>query len=163
SLASAQGKVFVWTVERRLVTIDEQLNVPSEPLNLGAKAERALVPTSGITPGAPARGRIIKGGGYLWITVPSTIVLRVKPTDPAPPFVIHPNDTVRSAIAFGNGKAWVGGYSQVFPIESTGLSRVGTEVGLVRDIAFGAGSVWVVSRSDVNQSLPQALRRVNPV
>src|SRR5262249_26071312 len=38
----------------------------------------------------------------------------------------------------------------------------GTEVGHGRDLAFGAGSLWVVSVEDSNQTSGPGLRRVDP-
>ena len=51
-----------------------------------------------------------------------------------------------------NGNLWVGGYSQVFPIAArSGIEGTGITVGLVRDLAFGAGSLWVVSGLETGQ------------
>ena len=63
----------------------------------------------------------------------------------------------------GNGALWVGGFGEVFPVAArTGIEGAGVSVGLVRDLAFGAGDLWVVSGQETGQqSVRSALRRVD--
>jgi DNA-binding SARP family transcriptional activator len=163
-LAEDQGTIWVWTLERQLVPI--RFERAGNSGSLGRKIAHLAAQTRGITPDAPRRlesgGKLISGGGFLWVTVPPTTVIRVSLTGPARAKAILPDDGVRAAVAYRNGDAWVVGFTEVFPIEaSTGFPGVGTDVGHGRDLAFGAGSLWVVSGSDVNQRVGAGLRRVD--
>ena len=163
SLTRFGKKIFVWTIEHRLVPIDVGANLPDEPVPLGAAAQGAFATHDGVTPALDASGgRISSGGGFLWITAPPS-VLRISPGHPRRTMLITPYDGARPAIAYGNGATWVAGYTDVFPIDTrTGFAARGVNVGHAVDIAFGAGSMWVVSAPDMNMEVGPGLRRVNP-
>jgi DNA-binding SARP family transcriptional activator/DNA-binding beta-propeller fold protein YncE len=166
SLTTHRGIVWVWMLEGRLVPIDPRFDSAGEPLPMGERIGRLTTPVRGAMPDAPRRdeggGRITSGGGFLWVTVPLTTVIRVNPVEPEGAAVIVPDDGARAAIAYRNGEAWVAGYDDVFPIETgTGVPGAGILVGLVRDLAFGAGSLWAVCTRNINQRIGTALRRVD--
>src|SRR5262245_18372024 len=165
SLTADQDKVVVLTAEGRLVQIDPRLKLPPEPLPLDERAERMLHPTHGVWPYV-THGRITFGGGSFWITVPPITVLRVNPLEPERTKAIPPDDGVRGPIAFDtdNDAAWVAGWTDVFPIEGTKTPYVGRgiDMGLVRDLVLGGGSLWVLSGADAgNQTIGRGLRRVD--
>jgi DNA-binding beta-propeller fold protein YncE len=70
---------------------------------------------------------------------------------------------VQGAIAYHDGKLWVAGADQVFPITAaTGIPGAGARVGVVRDLAFGPDGLWVVSGGAAHVGgIDQALRRVD--
>src|SRR5262249_25675539 len=107
------------------------------------------------------------GGGFLWLAAAPTTVIRVDPADPsAQPLPALPDDGVQGAIRYHGGEGWVAGSSQVFPLTSPSripIAGTGAPVGAVTDLAFGAGSLWVVSGGPGHLGgLAQALRRVDP-
>jgi DNA-binding SARP family transcriptional activator len=153
-LVAYRGTVWVWTLEALLVPIDPRFNSPGAPLSLAA--ERV---------GAPSvAGRITAGRGFLWITAPGTTVIRVDATNPRnSPLPIVPDAGVEGAMTYHGGKVWVAGANQVFPITEETAIPTGAMVGVVRDLAFGAGSLWVVSGGNGHVGgVVQALRRVDP-
>jgi DNA-binding SARP family transcriptional activator len=165
SLVRFGKKIFVWTIEHHLVPIDVAANLPEEPIRLGAEAQAAFAPGGGISPQPvdPRGGRITSGGAYLWITAPPAFVLRVHPALPGRAKLIAPNDGVRPAIAYGDDATWLAGYSDVIPLRTAAAFQGrGVGVGHAVGIAFGAGSMWVVSVPDINQTIGAGLRRVNP-
>jgi DNA-binding beta-propeller fold protein YncE len=136
------------------------------PLPLGRQIAGFTHPTGGVIGDGPRRGegggRIASGGGFLWITVPLQTVIRVSPVEPERAAVISPDGGARAPIVYHPGEVWVAGYDEVFPINPrTGDVGSGIRIGHARDLAFGAGSLWVVSGSDINQRLGPALRRVD--
>jgi YVTN family beta-propeller protein len=158
-----RGRVWVWTVEGWLVPIDPRFDVAGVAV---------VLPPPGVDPafiGAdrPLRGReagkIAAAGGFLWISAPGTTIIRVPPETPERHRVFVPADGAQGAIVAWNGDLWVGGYSQVFPIDArSGIERTGIRVGLVRDLAFGSGSLWVISGLETGQQrVRTGLRRVD--
>jgi DNA-binding SARP family transcriptional activator len=168
SLTREGQKVFVWTLENRLVPIkaDPSVQLAEKPVPLGADAERAFAPIRGLAPPvrrAESAGRIMSGGGFIWVTVPPAYVLRVSLDHPARSIVVSPDNGVRPPIAYGQDGLWVTGYSDAFSIDKIGAPAAnGVPVGHARDLTFGAGSLWVVSRPDMDQTLGSGLRRVDP-
>jgi DNA-binding SARP family transcriptional activator len=163
-LTAHQGDVWVWTLEGRLIQIDPRFSV-SVPVELGARIARLMAPVRGVAPMLVERrmasGRITSGGGFLWVTVPLTTVVRIDPAEPLRARVIVPADGVGGAIAYREGAAWIAGYDDVFPIEaSTGIAEPGAVVGSARSLAFGDGSLWVVSGGR-DQGVVWAVRRVD--
>jgi hypothetical protein len=166
SLTAHEGKVWVWTIEGRLLPIDPRFNSAGNPLPLGRRIAALAGPSSGVMGDGPRRseggGRITSGRGFLWITVPLKTVIRVSPVAPRRAAVISPDDGARAPIVYRTGEVWVAGYDEVFPIDaSTGGFGAGVRVGHARDLAFGAGSLWVATGRDVNQMIGPALRRVD--
>jgi DNA-binding SARP family transcriptional activator/DNA-binding beta-propeller fold protein YncE len=165
-LTAHEEKVWVWTIEGRLLPIDPRFNSAGNPLPLGRQIAGFTHPTGGIMADGPRRaeggGRIASGGGFLWITVPMQTVIRVSPVTPERAAVISPDDGARAPIVYHAGEVWVAGYDEVFPIEArTGDPGSGIRVGHARALTFGAGSLWAVSARDVNQRIDPALRRVD--
>jgi DNA-binding SARP family transcriptional activator len=157
-----QGTLWVWTLERQLVPVDPRFDSAGNPIQVGLPAgigQITRLPTIGPDPGG-----IVAGGGFLWVAAPLTTVIRVDPTDPGKRFPIVPDDGVVGAMAYNDGQIWVAGAYEVFPITAnTGIPGAGAPVGIVHGIAFGAGSVWVVSGGPAHQGgVAQALRRVDP-
>jgi DNA-binding SARP family transcriptional activator/DNA-binding beta-propeller fold protein YncE len=166
ALAAHDGKVWVWTIEGRLLPIDPRFNIVGNPLPLGRQIAGFTHPTGGVIGDGPRRGegggRIASGGGFLWITVPLQTVIRVSPVEPERAAVISPDGGARAPIVYHPGEVWVAGYDEVFPIDpSTGDPGSGIRIGHARDFAFGAGSLWAVSGADINQRIDPALRRLD--
>jgi YVTN family beta-propeller protein len=157
------GKVWVWTVEGLLVPIDPQFDVAGKAIALPAPGPEPEF----IGGDRPARGReagkITAAGGFLWLTAPGTTVIRVRPETPERHRSFVPSDGAQGAVVPVNGNLWVAGYSQVFPIAArSGIEGTGITVGLVRDLAYGAGSLWVVSGMETGaQGVRTALRPVD--
>jgi DNA-binding SARP family transcriptional activator/streptogramin lyase len=156
-----RDKVWVWTFEGRLVSIDRFENV-GDPIALlpeGGTSRRGL--------GVPSTARITAGGGLLWITARGTTLIRVDPREPESANKIPLDAGVDGPIAFGDGKAWVTGSELVLPVVAgSGIPLSGRPVGgVVRDLAFDSGSLWVISgglNSRTLESVDPALRRVDP-
>jgi DNA-binding SARP family transcriptional activator len=166
ALTAHEAKVWVWTIEGRLLPIDPRFNSADNPLLLGRQIAALTGPSGGVLGDGPRRGegggRIASDGGFLWITVPLQTVIRVSPVEPRSAAVIRPDDGARAPIVYRTGEVWVAGYDEVFPIDaSSGDPGFGIRVGHARDLAFGAGSLWVVTGRDVNQMIGPALRRVD--
>ena len=166
ALTAHEAKVWVWTIEGRLQSIDPRFNSAGNPLPLSPQIVGLTGPSGGVLGDGPRRGegggRITSGGGFLWITVPLQTVIRVSPVESRRAAVISPDDGARAPIVFRTGEVWIAGYDEVFPIDaSTGGFGAGARVGHARDLAFGAGSLWVVTGPDVNQMIVPALRRVD--
>jgi DNA-binding beta-propeller fold protein YncE len=162
-LAAHHGTVWVLTLERLLVPI--RFDRAGNSGSLGRQLARLTAPARGVVPDEGG-GSIISGGGFLWITVPLTTVIRVRPDEPERAEAILPDDGARAAIAYRTGEAWVAGYDNVFPIEAgTGTPGAGVRVGPVRSLAFGAGSLWVVGGGGLGdlgaRRIGRALRRVD--
>jgi DNA-binding SARP family transcriptional activator/streptogramin lyase len=157
-----QGMLWVWTLERRLVPIDPRFDSVGNPTPIGLPPGAGQV--SRIPTIAPDPGRIVAGGGFLWVAAPLTTVIRVDPTDPDKRLPVVPDDGVVGALAYDDGQLWVAGAYDVFPVTAnTGIPGAGAAVGIVHGIAFGAGSLWVISGGPAHQGgVVQALRRVDP-
>ena len=164
-ITSFRGMVWVWTLERMLVEIDPRFNVVTRSTSLATAT--APVPTAAVAEGTrragQSRGRIVSGGGFLWVAMPPTTVLRIRPTDAEHPLPSLPDDGVEgAAIAYHGALAWVGGYDNVYPIQAaTGRDGSAIHVGPARDLVFGAGSLWVLSGGLGDQRVATALRRVD--
>jgi len=162
-IASLRRTVWVWTLERRLIPIDTRFNTLGAPIKLVAEAE-AVTPRRGVTPAArrAGSGRLAAGAGYLWVTLPSTAVIRVDPEHRDRPLTIVPDNGAEGAIAYRDGNAWVAGYDHVFPIAArSGIPDAGIVVGHARDLTFGEGSLWTVSGGRLDLGVAMALRRVD--
>jgi DNA-binding SARP family transcriptional activator/streptogramin lyase len=153
-IVAYRGTIWVWTLESLLVPVDPRYDSAGKPVSL---ADEII--------GKQAGGRIAAGGGYLWITAPGTTVIRVDVANTRIRKPIVPDDGVQGAVVYRDGNAWVGGGDQVFPIAAeTGVWGSGVRVGVVRDLAFGPGSLWVVSGPSGHfGGIVQALRRVDPL
>jgi DNA-binding SARP family transcriptional activator/streptogramin lyase len=153
-ITSYRGTVWVWTLEGLLVPVDPRYDSAGKPISLARE----------IIGRRSASGRITAGGGYLWIAASPTTVIRVDAANTRNRRPIIPDDGVQGAIVYRDGNAWVAGSDQVFPIAAeTGLPGSGVRVGVVRDLAFAAGSLWVVSGAPGHLGgIVQALRRVDP-
>ncbi len=154
ALVAYERTVWVLTLEGTLVPVDPRYDTSGRPVALGI---RVFVGHS------PADGRIAAGGGFLWVTAPETTVIRIDPADPRHLLRIVPDSGARGPIAFHDGEAWVAGSGDVFPIEArSGVPGDPIRVGGVRGLAFGAGSLWVVSGGPGHiGGVRQALRRVD--
>jgi DNA-binding SARP family transcriptional activator/DNA-binding beta-propeller fold protein YncE len=164
-LTTQHGDVWVWTLESRLTKIDPRFNL-SVPIRLEPRIARLTAPIHGVAPAQVHRrvpdGKIVSGGGFLWLTVPLTTVIRINPALPRRARVIVPGDGVQGAIAYREGAAWVAGYDDVFPIAaSTSIAGSGIVVGLASSLTFDDGSLWVVSGGQMDQRVVKALRRVD--
>jgi DNA-binding SARP family transcriptional activator len=162
-IASLRRTVWVWTLERTLIPIDTRFNSLGAPIQLAAEAETAT-PRRGVTPAArrAGGGRLAAGGGYLWVTLPSTAVIRVDPVHRDRLLTIVPDNGAEGAIAYRDGNAWVAGYDHVFPIAArSGIPDAGIVVGHARDLTFGEGSLWTVSGGRLDLGVAVALRRVD--
>jgi DNA-binding SARP family transcriptional activator/streptogramin lyase len=155
------SSIWVWTLEGLLVPIDPRYDSAGKPMSLAAEIVGARAPEVGPQ---SLGGRIAAGGGFLWIAAPLTTVIRVDAASARNPARIVPNDGVQGAIASRAGRVWVAGTSQVFPIDArTAIPGAGTTVGIVRDLAFGLGGLWVVSGVAAQMGgITQALRRLDP-
>ena len=164
-LTTLDGDVWVWTLEGRLVKIDPRFNVAAQ-VPLGPAIAELTAPIRGVAPGQihrnVANAKIVSGGGVLWVTVPLTTVIRIDPANARRALPIVPPDGVQGPIIFGKGAAWVAGYDDVFPVGAgTRVAEPGTVVGLARSLAFGDGSLWVVSGGRIDQGVVPAVRRVD--
>jgi DNA-binding SARP family transcriptional activator/streptogramin lyase len=162
SLVAYGGEVWVWTLEGSLVRIDPRFETAGKPIPLAAGATAGQ--SRGGRPDEPgAGGAITAAGGYLWMTAPGTTVIRVDPTNPMrrlPPIV--PDDGAEGPIVSRDGEVWVGGASRVFSIAAdTRIRGAGIDVGAIYDLAFDAGTLWVVSGGPLHAGADQALRRLD--
>jgi DNA-binding SARP family transcriptional activator/streptogramin lyase len=155
-MVAYRGTVWVWTLEGLLVPIDPRYGSAGKPVSF---AHEII--------GARSRGgRITTGGGFLWIAARPTTVIRVDEVNPRDrPRFLAPDEGVQGAITYHGGRVWVGGAYQVFPIapDMGTIASSGANVGVVRDLAFGAGSLWVVSgASGGGGGVVPALRPIDP-
>jgi DNA-binding beta-propeller fold protein YncE len=152
-IVAYRSTIWVWTLEGLLVPINPRYDRPGTAVSLA----REII-------GRRASGRITAGGGYLWISAPGTTVIRVDAANTRIRKTIVPDDGVTGAIVYRDGNAWVAGGDSVFPIAAeTTVRGSGASVGVVQDLAFGAGSLWVVSGIPGHVGgIVQALRRVDP-
>jgi DNA-binding SARP family transcriptional activator/streptogramin lyase len=152
-ITAYRGTIWVWTLEGLLVPINRRYDRPGTAVSLA----REII-------GRRAGGRITAGGGYLWISAPGTTVVRVDAADTRIRKPIVPDEGVQGAISYHDGKVWVAGADQVFPIMAeTPIPGSGIKVGVVRDLAFGAGSLWAASGAAGHVGgVVEALRRVDP-
>jgi DNA-binding SARP family transcriptional activator len=171
AMTSRRGTLWVWTENGLLVPIDPRFERVGDPIRL-------RTPSLG--------GRVTAGDGSLWVTIPGGIafgpdpanprrsvvtfrdpgfVIRVDPTNPARPIVVRPNNGADGPITFRDGEIWAAGSGSVFPITAdTGLPGSRTRVGAVRDLAAGAESLWVLSRSGWSPAaVMKAVRRRLPL
>ncbi len=154
-IAAFRDAIWVWTLEGLLVPIDPRYDSAGNPVSLAAE----IVGARG------AGGRITAGGGFLWIAAPGTTLIRVDAANARNRHLpIVPDEGVQGAIAYHDDQVWVAGAYEVFPIAAeTGIPGTGANVGSVRDLAFGAGSVWAVSGGPAHAGgVVQALRRIDP-
>jgi streptogramin lyase len=87
----------------------------------------------------------------------------MNPSRPVPPEVISPDNGVQGGLAYHDGQAWVGGFDEVSAIRNGSTTPgAGQIVGLVRNLAFGMGSIWAVSGELTTQGIPVKLRRIDP-
>ena len=160
-ITSYRGKMWVWTREGRLFSIDPRFDTVGDPIVLleSRSSPRGLR--------AQSTRRIAAGGGFLWITTSGTTVIRVDPQEPKRADYIPLEAGADGPITFGDGKAWVTGSELLFPIVAgSGTPLSGSPVGgVVRDLAFDGDSLWVVSggwNSATLEWVDPALRRVHP-
>jgi DNA-binding SARP family transcriptional activator len=153
-ITSFRGRVWVWTLEGSLVAIDPRYDSAGGPISLASEIVGARAPG----------GQISVNDGHLWVAAPLATLIRVNAADGRNPHPILPNGGVEGAIASGEGELWVAGEAGVFPISTvTGASGPVVELGVVRGLAFGAGSLWVVSGGLAQRGgIAPALRRVDP-
>jgi sugar lactone lactonase YvrE len=153
-ITALRDRVWVWTLERALVAIDPRFDSAGHPISLTAEIAGALNPG----------GEITAGQGYLWVAAPLTTVIRVGAMDGRNPHAIIPDGGVEGAIAYRSGELWVAGVAGVFPISAkTGTSGLGSNVGMVQDLAFSNRGLWVVSGAPGHlHDIAQALRRIDP-
>jgi len=148
-LTSLDGTIWVWTLESLLVPIDSRFTTPGTSISLARW----------VRPGR--KGGITSGGGFLWLTSPRARVLRVDPDSPRTPDLITPDNGAEGAITYRNGEAWVGGFTEVFPIaDGSDTAGGGISVGWVHDLTFGMGSLWVIGGAP-SAGIAVALRRVD--
>jgi DNA-binding SARP family transcriptional activator len=161
SLIAYGGDVWVWTVESSLVRIDPRFNTAGGPVRLAVGYSTDSYRGGGA--GEPGAGGSIRAaGGYLWVSVPGTTIIRVDPADTNRRKPIVPDYGARGPIASRDGEVWVGGTSDVFPIAAdSGIPGAGIPVGTISDLTFGAGTLWVVSGTPVHAGADQALRRLD--
>jgi DNA-binding SARP family transcriptional activator len=155
-LAGHGDTVWVLTLENVLVPVDARYDE--------ARTSAAIPVGQAAQPGYPGTGRIAAGAGFLWITVPGSTVVRVDPGHPGQRLPIVPDSGARGPIAFQGEQAWVAGASDVFPVAAgSGTPGAAIDTGAARGVAFGQGSVWVVSGGPGHVGgVRQALRRINP-
>ena len=156
-ITAYRDNVWVWTLEDLLVPIDPRFDSAGDPVLLAVGGRPRFVRTRD-------PGRIVAGAGFLWITAPGTTVVRVDPADTERRLSIVPDAGANGPIAYGEGEVWVAGSGFVVPITvKTGIPLSGSTVGgVVRDLAFDADSVWVVSGGPNRQEgVAPALRRVD--
>jgi DNA-binding SARP family transcriptional activator/streptogramin lyase len=146
-------RVWVSTVEGTVVPIDPRFDNTLRPVALQLGAYGQGLRTAGIA----------AGGGSLWVTAPGAIVVRVNADEPRQQSVIIPDSGARGPITFHDGAAWVGGSSNVFPIDAeSAIEGDSIAVGGVRGLTFGAGSLWVTSGGPGHiGDVKQALRRID--
>jgi DNA-binding SARP family transcriptional activator/streptogramin lyase len=155
-MVAYRGTVWVWTLEGLLVPIDPRYGSAGKPVSL----------VHGIIGARSRGGRITTGGGFLWIAARPTTVIRVDAVNPRDRRrFLAPDEGVQGAIAYHGGKVWVGGAYRVFAIapDMETIASSGANVGVVRDLAFGAGSLWVVSGASGGfGGVVPALRPIDP-
>jgi DNA-binding SARP family transcriptional activator/DNA-binding beta-propeller fold protein YncE len=153
-LVAYEGTLWVWTLEGNLVPFDPRYDEPGAPVSFARE----------LGPARSVGGGIAAGDGFLWIASAPTTVIRVDPTHPrARPRLIRPNEGVEGAIGYREGTVWVAGADQVFPIATKNTPDTAATTGVVRDLAFGAGSLWVLSGGVGHVGgVVQALRRIDP-
>jgi DNA-binding beta-propeller fold protein YncE len=81
-LTAHHGTVWVWTLERQIVPI--RFDRAGNSGSLGRQIARltaAIPDPPRRLAGTATGGRIISGGGFLWVTVPLLPVLRVRPAE----------------------------------------------------------------------------------
>jgi DNA-binding SARP family transcriptional activator len=151
-IAAHEGMLWVSTVDGSVVPIDPRFDNALSPAKLNLAAYGLRLPrTAGIA----------AGGGFLWVTVPGAIVVRVNAAEPRQQSVILPGSGTRGPIAFHEGEAWVGGSNDVFPIEGV-IPGDPITVGGVRGLTFAEGSLWVLSGGPGHiGGVKQALRRID--
>jgi DNA-binding SARP family transcriptional activator len=157
-IAAFRDTVWVWTLEGLLVPI--RYDVAGDPVSLSGEILRAGSGEGGVQ---DLGGRLTAGGRFLWIAAPGTTVIRVDPADPRNRTPTFPDAGVQGAIGYHDGEVWVGGVNKVFSVDpDTRIPHTGPDVGVVRDLAFGAGSLWVVSGIQTHVGgVVQALRRID--
>jgi len=153
-MTAFRGRVWVWTLEGLLEAIDPRYDSAGTPISLAAEIVGARRPG----------GQISVGDGDLWLAAPLATLIRVDASSGGHPRSILPDGGVEGAVALRGGELWVAGEAGVFPISTeTGASGPVVELGVVRDLAFGAGSLWALSGGLAQRGgIAPALRRVDP-
>src|SRR5262249_34191469 len=139
--------IWVWTSEGLLIPINPRYGHPGNPVLFGRRVERSIRRALAFPSASPSAGKIASGGGFLWLTLPPTTVIRVNPAKPERAWVDSPDDGVQGAVAYRESSAWIGGLDRVFPIAPTDpdVVRADILVGRVHSLTVAAGSLWVVS------------------
>jgi DNA-binding SARP family transcriptional activator/DNA-binding beta-propeller fold protein YncE len=155
-LAADRDTIWVLTLENVVVPVDPRYDE--------ARTSSAIPVGQVAQPGYRGAGRIAAGAGFLWITVPGSTVIRIDPANPGRRLPIVPDSGARGPIEFYGGEAWVAGAGDVFALAAeSGAPGAAIGTGAARGLAFGDGSVWVVSGGPGHiGAVKQALRRVNP-
>jgi YVTN family beta-propeller protein len=155
-IAAYEGMVWVSTFEGLLIPIDPRFNSVGTAIPLPAVPAR-------MTAGREGVGEIAVGGGFLWVSVPPTTVVRIDPSRPEEVLSIAPDSGTQGAIAYRDDEAWTGGSGDVFPIAAaSGTPEPGVPVGTpVRDLTFADSSLWVVSGGPARSRTLVALRRID--
>jgi hypothetical protein len=147
AIAAYRGTVWVWTFEGSLTEIDPRFNRVHARVRLDVATPVAAL--FGSDPAARRRqsGSIVACSGFLWVTIPTTTVLRLSPASPKRSRKPIPlDDGAQGPIACRGDELWVGGFSQVSSIDARTLTPgSGTDVGRVRDLAFADNTLWVLS------------------
>ena len=153
STGSKFDKIDFATITDSVVRVDPATNLPGDPIRLTPKGTNAGFHHGG--------SQIAAGGGSIWVIDSGGSVERIDPATTIPS-VVPGNGYEASAIAYGDGAAWVLGEhldprggppdgpwiwridpktfarSQPIHVSTTGAS----------DLTVGAGSVWVASPWD---------------
>jgi DNA-binding SARP family transcriptional activator len=147
--------IWVLTLENTVVPVDPRYDEarPSSVIPVGWRTQ----------PGYRGAGRVAAGGGYLWITAPGSTVIRVDPANRSGRLPIVPDSGARGPIVFHDDEAWVAGAGDIVPIAAASGTPGGPiSAGAARGLAFGDGTLWVVSGGPGHiGGVKQALRRVN--
>jgi DNA-binding SARP family transcriptional activator/streptogramin lyase len=153
-ITSFRRRVWVWTLEGSLVAIDPRYDSAGGPIPLASEIVGARAPG----------GQITVSDGDLWITAPLATMIRADAADGRNPQRLLPDGGVEGAIAHRDGELWVAGEAGVFPVSTeTGASGPVIQLGVVRGLAFAAGSLWVLSGGLAQSGgIAPALRRIDP-
>jgi DNA-binding SARP family transcriptional activator/streptogramin lyase len=155
-IASSHGMVWVWTQEGLLVSIDPRYEEAGQPVRLARPAEAGS-----------ELGRVVAAGGFLWVTVPETSLLRVDPAHPdRQREMITPQWGTEGPLVDLDGGLWVAGSGSaayVYPIAGH-PPEVGTGIyvgGPIRDLAVVGDTMWVLSGGPAFDRPRPALRAVD--
>ena len=152
STGSRYDKIDFGTITDSVVRIDPATNLPGDPIR--------LVPGDGVAGFHRGGNQIAAGGGSVWVVDSGGSIERIDPLRQSPSLV--PGDGYKaSAVAFGDGAAWVLGEQVddqgntdgpfVWSIDPKTFARskpVRIAATGASDLTVGAGSVWVASPWD---------------